>query len=119
MTISLTSAALEQITKEINKQSPAIGVRLHLEVAGCSGYKYCLNSIETIVDASDLCFMHPGVTLYVAAQDYPRLNGTTIDFVRDGLNAIFKYHNPHETGSCGCGESFTVDNISHHHHAAL
>jgi len=108
MSITVTQSAMSQIQKEINKQPDAIGVRLHLQTAGCSGYMYRLNVIHQIIDPDDLCFDH-GIKLYVAKQDYPILQGTEIDFVRDGLNSVFKYKNPNETGSCGCGESFTIN----------
>lgn len=108
MTITLTEPALAQIQKEMQKHSNAIGVRLYLETAGCSGYMYRLNVIDHIVDDSDFCFGDV-IKIYVAKKDYVILNGTEIDFVREGLNSLFKYKNPNETGSCGCGESFTID----------
>ncbi|MES2204203.1 MAG: iron-sulfur cluster assembly accessory protein [Pseudomonadota bacterium] len=109
MSIQLSLAAQQQIQKEMNKQPNALGVRLHLQTAGCSGYMYKLNVIDHMVDESDLCF-GDAIKIYVAQKDYSILKGTEIDFVREGLNQIFKYKNPNETGACGCGESFTIDN---------
>ena len=109
MSIQLSLAAQQQIQKEMNKQPNAIGVRLHLQTAGCSGYMYKLNVIDHVIDESDLCF-GDAIKIYVAQKDYSILKGTEIDFVREGLNQIFKYKNPNETGACGCGESFTIDN---------
>lgn len=106
--ITLTAPALEQVKKEIKKQPNAIGIRLHLQTAGCSGYMYCLNVIHEIIDTDDLCFGDT-IKIYVCKKDYPLLKGTEIDFVREGLNALFRYKNPNETSSCGCGESFTAD----------
>lgn len=106
--ITMSDSALAQIQKEIKKNPGAIGIRLHLQTAGCSGYMYRLNVIDHIVSEDDYCFDNE-VKLYVAKKDYPILKGTEIDFVREGLNQIFKYKNPNETGACGCGESFTID----------
>ncbi len=106
--ITATTTALEQINKEIKKMPHAIGVRLHLQTAGCSGYMYRLNVINEVIAEDDYCFGDE-IKIYVAKQDYPILKGTEIDFVREGVNQIFKYRNPNETGSCGCGESFTID----------
>lgn len=105
--ITLSEAALAQVKKEIKKRGSGIGIRLHLQTAGCSGYMYKLNIIDEVI-ADDYCFDN-GVKIYIEAKSYPLLKGTEIDFVREGLNQIFKYKNPNETGACGCGESFTVD----------
>lgn len=108
MPVTLTAAARQQVQKEMKKYPGAVGVRLHLQTAGCSGYMYRLNVIDHVVDASDVC-CDDDVKIYVAKKDYSILNGTEIDFLREGLNSTFKYRNPNETGSCGCGESFTID----------
>lgn len=105
--ITLSATALEQVRKEIKKRGSGVGIRLHLQTAGCSGYMYKLNIIDEVTE-DDYCF-DDAIKIYVAKKDYPILKGTEIDFVREGLNQIFKYKNPNETGACGCGESFTVD----------
>ena len=105
--VTLSMAALEQVKKEIQKRGSGIGIRLHLQTAGCSGYMYKLNIIDEIVN-DDYCFGDE-IKIYVEKKSYSLLKGTEIDFVREGINQIFKYKNPNETGSCGCGESFTVD----------
>ena len=106
--ITLSAAALEQVSKELKKRGSGIGIRLHLQTAGCSGYMYKLNIIDETVAEDDYCF-DGEINIYVEKKSYPLLKGTEIDFVREGLNQIFKYKNPNETGACGCGESFTVD----------
>ncbi len=106
--ITLSAAALEQVSKEMKKRGSGIGIRLHLQTAGCSGYMYKLNIIDEIVAEDDYCF-DGEINIYVEKKSYPLLKGTEIEFVREGLNRIFKYKNPNETGACGCGESFTVD----------
>lgn len=108
--VTLSATALKQIEKEIKKRGSGIGIRLHLQTAGCSGYMYKLNIIDEIVDPEDYCFTNASkINIYIPKKDYALLKGTEIDFVREGLNQIFKYKNPNETGACGCGESFTVD----------
>ncbi len=104
--ITLSVTALEQVKKEIKKRGSGIGIRLHLQTAGCSGYMYKLNIIDEVIE-DDYCF-GDDVKIYVEKKSYSLLKGTEIDFVREGLNQIFKYKNPNETGACGCGESFTV-----------
>jgi len=106
--VTLTATALEQVKKEIKKRGSGIGIRLHLQTAGCSGYMYKLNIIDEAVSEDDYCFQSE-INIYVEKKSYALLKGTEIDFVREGLNQIFKYNNPNETGACGCGESFTVD----------
>lgn len=105
--VTLTATALEQVKKEIKKRGSGIGIRLHLQTAGCSGYMYKLNIVDKIIE-DDYCFNN-GINIYIERKSYGLLKGTAIDFVREGLNQIFKYKNPNETGACGCGESFTVD----------
>lgn len=106
--VTLTATALEQVKKEIKKRGSGIGIRLHLQTAGCSGYMYKLNIVDALVAEDDYCFQDE-INIYVEKKSYALLKGTEIDFVREGLNQIFKYNNPNETGACGCGESFTVD----------
>ena len=105
--ITLSATALEQVKKEIKKRGSGIGIRLHLQTAGCSGYMYKLNIVDEVIE-DDYCFDND-VKIFVEKKSYPLLKGTEIEFVREGLNQIFKYKNPNETGACGCGESFTVD----------
>jgi iron-sulfur cluster assembly protein len=104
--VTLSAAALQQVKKEMEKRGSGIGIRLYLQTAGCSGYMYKLNIVDEIV--ADDYFFDGDIKIYVENKSYPLLKGTEIDFVREGLNQLFKYNNPNETGACGCGESFTV-----------
>ena len=105
--ITLSATALEQVKKEIKKRGSGIGIRLHLQTTGCSGYMYKLNIIDEVIE-DDYCFGND-VRIYIEKKSYSLLKGTEIDFVREGINQIFKYKNPNETGACGCGESFTTN----------
>ena len=107
-TINMTPAALTQLAKKVAEKGEGQGLRIALKKRGCSGLAYDLtivaaaNSDETVFPQGD------GMFICVPAKDLPFVIGTTIDYVRTGLNAQFKFLNPHEVASCGCGESFTV-----------
>ncbi len=85
----------------------AAGVRFGVRKTGCSGYAYVVE-IAQGVDAGDCVIEQDGIKLVVDKKSLPFLDGTQIDFARQGLNAAFVFRNPNVTGECGCGESFTV-----------
>lgn len=89
------------------KNPTAPGVRFGVKSSGCSGFGYRVD-LATTISADDTVFDIAGVKLVVDAKALPLVDGTTIDFGRDGLDAAFAFHNPNATGACGCGESFTV-----------
>lgn len=110
--VTMTPAAIKHVQSEIKKHhadAEITGFRLYLSTAGCSGMMYKIEIVDHI-NSEDLCF--PACTefnIYIDKNAYPFVQGTEIDFVTEGLNQIFKYNNPNETASCGCGESFTID----------
>lgn len=107
--ITMTDSAIAHVNKLIKKRGSGIGFRLRLETAGCSGLMYKTELVDTI-DRNDLCFpAGEHFSLYVEPKAYPYLQGTVIDLVTEGINQVMKYHNPNQTASCGCGESFTID----------
>ena len=105
--IHLSDKAKQHIRKQLAKQQ-AVGLRLIIKQSGCSGYRYELafansqepNDIVLDIDADIRFFIQP--------KDQALVNNTTIDFVTEGLNSSFKFNNAHASGSCGCGESFTI-----------
>jgi iron-sulfur cluster assembly protein len=107
MSISITPTARERIRQFLAQTPGAAGVRFGVKRTGCSGFAY-------VVDLADAA--HPGdhtlevdgIRLIVDEKSLPMVEGTVIDFRRQGLNAAFVFHNPNATGECGCGESFTV-----------
>ncbi|MFP1681033.1 HesB/IscA family protein [Alloalcanivorax sp. C16-1] len=107
--IHLTPAARDQARREIARAS-AGGIRLDLDESGCSGYMYELNFVEQPEDG-DRRFEVDGVVLYVPEKWLAMLNGLQIDYVKEGVNSLFKFRNPNATGECGCGESFTVEDM--------
>lgn len=82
-------------------------LRLSTKISGCTGYTYVLEQRED-PEEGDLAFESCGGTLFVPVSSMPLLDGTKVDYVRNGLNEIFVYHNPNVKNECGCGESFGV-----------
>ena len=107
MTISLTPAAAERVRTFMASRGKGIGLRLGVKQTGCSGYAYVV-SYADVLDAKDVVFEVSDVKVVVDAESLKYVDGTEIDFVRQGLNAAFKFRNPNVKGECGCGESFNV-----------
>ena len=82
-------------------------MRLGVTKTGCSGYSYVINYAEDIT-AADIVFEDKGVTVVVDKDALPLIDGTEVDFVKNGLNEAFSFRNPNIKGECGCGESFNV-----------
>lgn len=107
MAISVTPKAAAQIRKALAKRGSGVGLRLDVKTSGCSGYAYALEFADAAAP-EDLAFESEGVQLFVAAHSLPLLDGTRLDWVREGLNEGFKFDNPNAAATCGCGESFAV-----------
>jgi iron-sulfur cluster assembly protein len=107
MSISVTPKAAKQIQKALSQRGGGVGLRVSVKTSGCSGYAYALEFADSAV-SDDLQFESEGVNLLVAAQSLPMIDGTQLDWVREGLNEGFKFRNPNATAECGCGESFKV-----------
>lgn len=107
MTVTLTPAAARHVSRFLVKRGAGAGVRLGVKNAGCSGMAYKLEYADEMAP-DDVVFEAHGVRLYVDPKSLPFLDGTELDFVRDGLNESFKFNNPQEKDRCGCGESFRV-----------
>jgi len=108
MHIQLTAAARERMQNFLATKPEAAGVRFGVRKTGCSGYAYVVDIAERI-DEGDRVVEQDGVKLVIDRKSLPFVDGTEIDFERQGLNASFVFRNPNVTGECGCGESFTVD----------
>ncbi len=107
MAISLTDAAANRVLSHLEKRDASIGLRLGITATGCSGYSYVINYAEAIED-SDVVFEDKGVRVVVDPEALPLIDGTEVDFVKNGLNEAFSFRNPNISGECGCGESFNV-----------
>ncbi|GAA3603020.1 MAG: Fe-S cluster assembly scaffold SufA [Gibbsiella quercinecans] len=105
--ISLSDSAAKQISKLMQQDPQVKGLQLSVKQSGCAGFGYVLDLTRAPAE-DDLLFERDGAKLYVPLKAMPFIDGTTVDFVREGLNQIFKFNNPKAQHSCGCGESFGV-----------
>ena len=107
MAISLTAAAASHIEGNLARRGKGIGLRLGVKQTGCSGYAYTIDFADEITDA-DAVFEDHGVSVVVRREHLDLMDGTRVDYVREGLNEAFRFDNPKVAGTCGCGESFTI-----------
>jgi iron-sulfur cluster assembly protein len=107
MAISLTDAAAERVRSYLEKRNANLGLRLGVTKTGCSGYSYVINYAEE-VGAEDVVFEDKGIKVVIDPDALALIDGTEVDFVKNGLNEAFSFRNPNIKGECGCGESFTV-----------
>jgi iron-sulfur cluster assembly protein len=107
MTISLTTSAAERVRSYLSKRGHGLGLRVGVRKTGCSGYAYVIDYADTI-GTDDSVFEEEGVKVIVDKKSLELIDGTEVDFVKDGLNEAFKFRNPNVKGECGCGESFNV-----------
>ncbi len=107
MAISLTESAAHRIQTFLATRGHGIGLRIGVRKTGCSGFAYVVNYADE-QQAGDVVFEDRGVKIYVDSQSLALIDGTTVDFVKQGLNEAFRFRNPNVRGECGCGESFSV-----------
>ena len=107
MTVSITPAASQRMRQFLERTPDAVGVRFGVRRTGCSGFGYVVDLAERLDDGDSLVQVD-GIPVVIDTRSLPLVDGTVIDFQRQGLNAGFVFHNPNATGQCGCGESFTV-----------
>jgi iron-sulfur cluster assembly protein len=107
MAITLTESAAKHVSRYIERRGKGIGLRLGVRTTGCSGLAYKLEYADE-PNAEDLLFESFGVKVLVDPRSLSYIDGTELDFVREGLNEGFKFNNPHVKSECGCGESFKV-----------
>ncbi|MDN3653878.1 iron-sulfur cluster assembly protein IscA [Thalassotalea ponticola] len=107
MSISMTPAASERVKTFLNNRGKGLGLRLGVKTTGCSGLAYVLEFVDEL-NADDEVFDIDDVKIIVDGKSLVHLDGTELDFVKEGLNEGFKFTNPNAKGECGCGESFSV-----------
>lgn len=107
MSVTVSEAAARHVTKYLSRRGKGVGVRLGVKTTGCSGMAYKLEYADSITP-EDVVFEDQGVKVLVDPKSLPYIEGTQLDFVREGLNEGFKFNNPNERDRCGCGESFRV-----------
>jgi iron-sulfur cluster assembly protein len=107
MAVTLTEKAATHVQTFLAKRGKGVALRLGVRTTGCSGMTYKLEYADAI-DPSDVQFESHGVKVVIDPKSLPYLDGTQLDFAREGLNEGFKFNNPNVKDECGCGESFNV-----------
>ncbi|MBE8595933.1 iron-sulfur cluster assembly protein IscA [Xenorhabdus sp. BG5] len=107
MSISLTESAAQRILAFLTHRGKGVGLRLGVRTSGCSGMAYVIEFADAI-NEEDQIFEDKGVKVIVDGKSVIYLDGTELDFVKEGLNEGFKFNNPNVSSECGCGESFHV-----------
>ncbi len=107
MGISMTEAAAQHVRRSLEGRGKGEGIRLGVRTTGCSGMAYVLEFVDEVA-AGDQVFESFGVKVFIDPKSLSYLDGTELDFAREGLNEGFKFNNPNVRSECGCGESFSV-----------
>jgi iron-sulfur cluster assembly protein len=105
--IIVTETAQKKIKQTLARRGKGVGIRVGVKTTGCSGLAYVLEYVD-VPDAADKCVDYDGCQIFIDPKSCPYVQGTTIDWVRNGLNEGFEFTNPNSRGECGCGESFRV-----------
>ena len=107
MGITITEAAAQRVQNFLANRGKGIGIRLGVRTSGCSGMAYEMEFVDEL-EEDDQVFEDRGVKVIIDPKSLVYLDGTEVDYAREGLNEGFKFNNPNASGECGCGESFTV-----------
>jgi iron-sulfur cluster assembly protein len=107
MAITLTENAARHIASSLERRGGGLGLRLGVRQAGCSGLKYVVDFADA-ANPDEEVFESHGVKVLVSREHLSFLDGTEVDYAREGLSSAFRYHNPNVAGACGCGESFVT-----------
>jgi len=107
MAITVTQTAADRINDFLSNRGKGVGLRLGVKTTGCSGMAYVIEFVDEL-NPEDEVFEDHGVKVIVDRKSLVYIDGTELDFAREGLNEGFQFNNPNEQAQCGCGESFTV-----------
>jgi len=107
MAITLTDNAAQRMTDFLANRGSGLGVRLSVQTTGCSGLGYNMEFVDAL-NGDDTLFKDKGVQLVIDAKSLIYIDGTEVDYQKDGLNEGFEFNNPNSKAECGCCESFTV-----------
>lgn len=107
MAVSATEAAANRVKAFLAKRGKGVGLRLGVKTSGCSGLAYKLEFVDSSND-DDQAFESNGITIFIDAKSLQYLDGTVLDYTKEGVQEGFKFTNPNVKDECGCGESFTV-----------
>ena len=107
MGITVTQAAADHVQRHLDNRGSGLGIRVGVRTTGCSGMAYVLEFVDETA-AEDEVYEGHGIKVFIDPKSMVYLDGTELDFARDGLNEGFQFNNPNVAAECGCGESFTV-----------
>jgi len=107
LTVSMTQAAIDHVHQYIQRRGRGEGIRLGVRTTGCSGMAYVLEFVDQVTEV-DQFFENAGIKVVVDPKSLIYLQGTELDYIKEGLNEGFKFNNPNVKSECGCGESFNV-----------
>ena len=107
MAITLTESAARHVAGQLARRGKGVGLRLGVRTSGCSGLAYKLEYADE-TRPEDVTFQSNGVTVVIDPKSLPYIDGTELDYAKEGLNEGFKFNNPNVKDECGCGESFNV-----------
>ncbi len=107
MAINLTEAGAKQMKASLLSRGKGLGIRLGITTTGCSGFAYLMEFVDDLQPGDEVYETH-GVKVIVDKKSLVYLDGTEVDYVKQGLNEGFEFSNPNSKAECGCGESFTV-----------
>ncbi|WP_192457360.1 iron-sulfur cluster assembly protein IscA [Musicola keenii] len=107
MSITLSDSAAQRVSNFLVNRGKGIGLRLGVKTSGCSGMAYVLEFVDELSEG-DVVFEDKGVKVIIDGKSLVYLDGTQLDFIKEGLNEGFKFNNPNVSSECGCGESFNV-----------
>ena len=107
MAITLTDVAADRVRTFLENRGKGVGLRLGVKTTGCSGMAYVLEFVDE-VEEQDQVFESQGIKIIVDPKSLLYIDGTELDYAKEGLNEGFQFNNPNVKDECGCGESFTV-----------
>ncbi len=107
MAVTLTESAAKHVRRSLDKRGHGAGLRLGVRTSGCSGMAYVLEYADQAAP-EDSVFESHGIKVLIDKKSLVYLDGTVLDYTREGLNEGFKFQNPNQKDTCGCGESFSV-----------
>jgi len=107
--ITLTPAAIEHVRRQLQQRGHGRGLRLGVTKVGCSGYAYVVDFLDEPNPGDREFTVADDFSVFVDAKSLPLVQGTRLDYIRQGLNAGFEFENPNVKSMCGCGESFSVE----------
>ncbi len=105
--ITITEVGANRVTDSLVTRGKGLGLRVKVRTTGCSGYAYVLEFVDDLND-DDTVFVSNGIKIIVDKKSLVMIDGTHLDYVKEGLNEGFQFKNPWEDAQCGCGESFTL-----------